>query len=488
MTLPLRAVRGESQDAGGVSDAAPAVTPLAPVVSIAPLSDRILKFQATVLSHETFAEAAAAFATEVAVTLGFDRAALGFSERGRARVVATSHTADFEAGAALFAAFAAAMDESLDQACTVTHPERAAARPLIGIAHAALARKYGGAAFSVPLVASGRAFGALTLVREAPTLPTEDELTLCEHLASIVGPILELKFQAERPWHARMKQALRSGSAKVMEPGHTRAKIGAAVAAAVIAALLAVPVQYRIGAHARVEGAVQRALVAPADGFLRQVHVRPGDAVKADQVVAELAEDDMRLEHRKWQSELTQHENAASAALARSDRAQYVINQSKADEARAQLDLVERQLARGRVVAPFDGVVIKGDLTQSLGAPVKRGDVLLTIAPSDRFRLLIEVDERDIAAVEVGRKGSVSLGALTERALGFRVARVTPVSSNRDARNFFEVEGELEAPSSRLRPGLQGVAKIEAGERSLAWIWTHRLFDWLRLTVWSWGL
>jgi len=485
MTLPLRAVQDERRP---VSDAPAAVPVLAPVVSIAPLSERILKFQATVLSHERFAEAAAAFATEVATTLDFDRAALGFSERGRARVVATSHTADFEASAALFAAFAAAMDEALDQESTVTYPERAASRPLIVLGHAALSRKYGGAAFTVPLAVNGRAFGALTLVRESPALPSEDEIALCEHLACIVGPILGLKYQAERPWHARLKQGLRDAMRQVKEPGHTRLKIGAAVAAAVIAAMLTVPVQYRIGAHARVEGAVQRALVAPADGFLRQVHVRPGDTVKADQVLAELAEDDMRLELRKWQSELTQHENAASAALARSDRAQYVINQSRADEARAQLDLVERQLARGRVVAPFDGVVIKGDLTQSLGAPVKRGDVLLTIAPSDRFRLLIEVDERDIADVAVGRKGSVALGALTERSLSFRVARVTPVSSNREARNFFEVEGELDAPSSRLRPGLQGIAKIEAGQHSLAWIWTHRLFDWLRLTAWSWGL
>jgi multidrug resistance efflux pump len=256
---------------------------------------------------------------------------------------------------------------------------------------------------------------------------------------------------------------------------------------AAVVALLLVPVQYRVGAHARIEGSIQRALVAPADGFLRQVHARPGDRVKTGQVLAELAEDDLKLEHRKWQSELTQHENAASAALARSARAEYVINQAKADEARAQLDLTERQLARTRVVAPFDGVVIKGDLTQSLGAPVRRGDVLLTVAPAGEFRLLVEVDERDIPGIQSGDRGSVALGAL-DRALPFRVARVTPVATTRDGRNFFEVEGELDESPSMLRPGLQGVAKIEAGSRPLAWIWTHRVLDWARLAFWSWGL
>ena len=89
----------------------------------------------------------------------------------------------------------------------------------------------------------------------------------------------------------------------------------------------------------------------------------------------------------------------------------------------------------------------------------------------------------------------MALGALTDGSIPFRVARVTPVSANREGRNFFEVEGELDAApagatsaSARLRPGLQGVAKIDAGRRPFAWIWTHRLTDWLRLTFWSWGL
>jgi hypothetical protein len=119
---------------------------------------------------------------------------------------------------------------------------------------------------------------------------------------------------------------------------------------------------------------------------------------------------------------------------------------------------------------------------------VRRGDVLITIAPADQFRLLIEVDERDIASVRTGQKGSVALGALTERALEFHVARVTPVASTREERNVFEVEGKLHENSGILRPGLQGVAKIEAGDRPLAWIWTHRLIEWASMALWSLGL
>jgi hypothetical protein len=61
------------------------------------------------------------------------------------------------------------------------------------------------------------------------------------------------------------------------------------------------------------------------------------------------------------------------------------------------------------------------------------------------------------------------------------------MASTRDGRNFFEVEGRFDGGPADLRPGLQGVAKIEAGNRTPAWIWTHRFFDWLRLALWSWG-
>ncbi len=46
--------------------------------------------------------------------------------------------------------------------------------------------------------------------------------------------------------------------------------------------------------------------------------------------------------------------------------------------------------------------------------------------------------------------------------------------------------GRVEAATAALRPGLEGVAKIEVGRRRLVWIWTHELFDWIRLWAWSW--
>lgn len=448
---------------------------------------RLLQLQAGILSGSRFVGAATAFATELAGLLRADRVALGFVHGSQVHIVAVSHTVNFRVNAEQFDGIAAAMEEALEQQASIQHPDCPNARPRINAAHAALARREGGTVATVPLADREASFGALTLTRANPVPFSDAEIAQCELVARVIGPILRLKHENERAWTRRLGQSLRLGLGQMTGPGHLTLKAGVCIGSLVVAALAFVPVDYRIGAPARIEGAIQRALVAPDDGFLSELHVRPGDRVKADQVLAELAEEDLRLDQRKWESELAQHENAASAALARSDRAQFVVSQSRAEEARAQFDLANGQLARTRITAPFDGVVIAGDLTQSLGAPVQRGQTLLMVAPDQQFRLLVEVDERDIDSVRAGQDGRLVLGALIGRALPFKVARVTPMATSRDGRNFFEVEGSFEGAPAGLRPGLQGVAKIRVGNRTTAWIWTHRFFEWLRLTAWSWG-
>ena len=143
------------------------------------------------------------------------------------------------------------------------------------------------------------------------------------------------------------------------------------------------------------------------------------------------------------------------------------------------------KLERSRIEAPFDGVVIRGDLSQSLGSPVKLGDELMAIAPSDRFRVVVEIEERDIAFVAIGQHGSLALSALPWDALPLQVTRVTPMASALEGRNVFEVEAAILAHPTELRPGLHGSARIVVGRRSTVWSWSRRLVEAARLAWWG---
>jgi len=458
-------------------------------VSGAPLpgSGTILRLQATVMSHRGFAAAATSLVSDLATLLRCERVSIGFVERGYAKVLAVSHGTQIEPRRDLFVRIAAAMDEAIEQGLTVVVPHADGVVPIISRANSELREPGAGAVCTVPLVSFGQAAGALALERAGEPF-SASEVALCEDIACLVGPVLELKREAERSAAERILETLRRAAAGLFEPGQRGTKAVVFVAALALLGATLMPVPYRLGAPARLEGSMQRALVAPTEGFLQEVHVRPGDRVREGQVLVALSGQDLEVELRKRQSELTQHENAYQAALGRADRTLLVINQAKAAEAQAQLALVENQIARAHVRAPFDGVVIQGDLTQSVGSPVQRGDVLLTLAPNDQFRLIVEVDERDIATVRAGQAGVLALAAMPQEKLNFVVGRIMPVAIAGEGRNYFEVEAVLEAPGVPLRPGLRGVAKVEVGRHSLAWAATHRLFDWLRLNLWALGI
>jgi len=454
-------------------------SPAAPVA-------RVLRLQSVLLGQATLAEGAMAMVTELAALTGSERVTLGVMNP-EMEVIAVSNSAEFKPEQSLLRLAAAAMQEAADQGARVSYPALAADPARIILAHADLHARSGHTLLTVPLVHAGQAVGALMIEYRAGTTPGDEQVALCESVASAIGSLVSLRESAERSWPARLAQSARDLWQRLIRRDDPLPKAALLIVAGLVLAATLISVPYRVGAPARIEGAVQRVVVAPFDGFLQRSHVRPGDTVHAGDLLVEMADQDLALEQRKWQSTLTQQENAYAAALAKADRAQFVISHGKAEEAQSQLELVRQQLSRTRLVAPIDGVVIKGDLSQTLGSPVQRGDALMTLAPREQYRLIVEVDERDVADIKPGQTGHLALSSLPSDTLPLVVERVTPVSNVRDGRNVFDVEARLPTTKLELRPGLQGVAKIDAGQQSFAWIWTHKAVDWLRLAWWSWG-
>jgi multidrug resistance efflux pump len=122
-----------------------------------------------------------------------------------------------------------------------------------------------------------------------------------------------------------------------------------------------------------------------------------------------------------------------------------------------------------------------------LGAPLERGQALFEIAPLDAYRVVLEVDEHRIGDVRAGQRGELVLSSNPGRHFPIVIEKITPVSTARDGRNHFRVEATLESDSGlRLRPGMEGVAKVAVDERRLAAIWTGEMINWLRLKAWAW--
>ncbi|MCP5267113.1 MAG: HlyD family efflux transporter periplasmic adaptor subunit [Burkholderiaceae bacterium] len=452
--------------------------------------DEVLRLVTVISEHGRFEPAARAFANELAEALGASRVAIGIYDSHATRVRAVSGAATIAEQAPVVRGLSNAMDEAIDQAATVVYPSREGDSAL-SIAHARYFDAHGPVSIcTVPLLVATdenrELIGALSVEFADRAMLEAQVIETVETVAAIAGPMLDMKYQQDRAIGGRMVGSLMRSSRRVFGPRRTGVKIAAGVTLALALVAMLWPVTYRVTAHARLEGEVQRVLAAPVDGYIGQVHVRPGERVQAGQPVVELDDRELSLERSKWRSEVAQIEKQYGEALSKEDQTRIAIQQSKLAQARAQLASVDEQLRRSRLVAPFDGIVIEGDLSQSLGAPVKRGETLVKIAPADRFRVIVEVDERDIGSVAIGQQGRLLLTALEGGTVDIQVSRITPIASNRDGRNFFEVEARATNHPAGSRPGLEGVAKIETEERSLAWTLGHRAWQWLRESIWRW--
>jgi len=447
----------------------------------------VLDLLVSTVEQERFQPAAMALVTQLATKLNCDRVSLGFEERKKLRVKALSHSAEFGKQMNLVRAIGAAMDEAVDQQGMITYPLPEDAAPLVTRAHTELARQHGaGSICTIPIGGSGHFFGGLTLERAADRPFDTDTVEFCESVAAMAGPILQAKRREERWLITKTAASFTFQLKKFIGAGHLALKLSTIILAALVIFFYYATGEYRVTSTVSLEGTIQRAVCAPFNGYITEARARAGDVVKEGELLCLLDDRDLKLERLKWVTQREQILKQYHEAMAKHDRPQIQINRAKIDQAEAQISLLNEQLTRTQVAAPFRGVIMKGDLSQSLGAPVERGQVLFELAPLESYRVIVQVDERDIADITVGQQGKLMMPSMPGNMFLFQIEKITPVSVAKEGRNYFRVEAHLNKTSERLRPGMEGVGKVNVDERRLFWIWTHELIDWLRLWVWSW--
>lgn len=421
------------------------------------------------------------------LTSEFDCERVAFAERRghHCNVIALSNSADFDQSSNLVRRIADAMDEAVEQDHAILYPDKDS--KFIQRAHQKLVRRHDlKTVMTIPLAVAGKVHGAITLVGGENTPLDQQALAKCQQILSLLTPFLVLKHEQERGILVRGASSIGKGLAAIFGIRHLKTKLLVAAIAAIFSVASLVEADFRITANAVLEGEVQRVVAAPIAGYLLASNVRAGDTIRRGEVMASLNDSELRLELAKLNGRLQKSKREYREAQSVRDLVGVRVIREQINQIKAEIDLVNQQLISINMTAPFDGVVIDGDLSQKLGSPVERGEPLFKIAPLDDYRIVLKVDEREIAYVEQGQEGSLTLSSLSQQSLPIRVERITSVAKAEDGSNFFRVEASLPESGGVLRPGMEGIGKINAGRERLVWIWTHQFIDWLRLWVWSW--
>jgi biotin carboxyl carrier protein len=441
---------------------------------------------ASVLADQDYTETCMTFVAGVAALMRCDRVSLGLVRGSTLHIQAISHSANFDKRMNFVHALSMAMDEAVLQRQEILYPQPSEQGPLITRHHEELCKRFGAQSIlTVPLYGRESYFGALTLERNEDQPFTAEEVAVCKSVFALVAPILEGKKVQDYSLARHGWEAIKKTAVRLFGPAHLGWKAAAlAVCAAVIFFSFAQGEQ-KVTARTTLEGMVKRTVASPFRGYIKQAFVRPGDMVSEGATLCRLDERDLQLEHTDLIGQESQMLRQHQQAVAEHDWAKANVAKAQLDQVIAQIDLNGIKLGRSEIKAPFDGVVVNGDLSQKIGSVVDQGDPLFEISPLSAYRLILQVDESDISYVRPGQRGELVLSALAGK-FSFIVSKITPVTAAIEGVNSFRVEATLDGPPGNFRPGMEGISKINIGKGKLISIWTIKLREWIRLKMWAW--
>ncbi|MEX2219598.1 MAG: HlyD family efflux transporter periplasmic adaptor subunit [Phycisphaerales bacterium] len=468
--------------------------------------DLAARLIASVNTGSTFKGASLQLVNDLSRQVRADRVALGWvkgiASSGAVRVVAVSDTEHVDRRMAMVQKLEAAMDECLDQEQAVMHPPPPAGEggdvvlaQAITHAHRDLcAADVRMKVVSLPLRQDDKVIGVVTVESTAEGPADVASVELLQAALDLVAPVMMLRRSDDQPLAKRAWTSTLKTGAWLVGPRHTAWKLAALalLLLAIFVTFFSMP--YRVEATAELQPRVRHIVSAPIDGIIATLGegIEPGRTVRKGDVLATMNTDELRLQLLHAQQEHSQYNTEEDGYLqARPPRLSEAYQaRARALQAKAKADLAQLNLDRATIVSPIDGVIIAGDLADKVGASVKMGDGMFQIAPLDDIVVIARVSDRDIALIrgpgdEGGAtKGEVATKADPSLAFGFVVERIVPLAQSKDGQNTFEVRGKLAGAGPRLRPGMEGVAKLDTGRHSLLWIGTRRIRDQLRLWLW----
>ncbi len=432
--------------------------------------------------HTRFLSVAMALVNEIATRHQCSRVSLGWHDGAYIRVKAISGTDNFEKRMAVVQKLEAAMEEARDQDEEIVWPPAPDAESIARDHRGYAETEHVPALLSVPVRIDGAPIGVLTLER-ATAFGEYDPLAI-RVIADQIARRLDDLYRQDRWFGARWAANWRQSLAKFIGPKHTWLKVGAIVGCLFLAFATFVPLAYRVEATFIVRAEKLIHLPAPFEGYLGSVKVRPGDQVAAGEELLRLDTSDLVVELASALAEKQRYASEAEKAEADHKLADLRASRALEAQAEAHVNLIRYRLGRAVMTAPFDGVVVEGDLRERLGAPVHAGDVLLKVSQLKGLYVEMRVPEQDIDLVSGSKNAEIAFTARPEDTFAVHIDRIEPSAVvDRDG-SVFVLRASLGGTAAWLRPGMSGIAKIEAGQRSLLWIATHRAVDFLRMKLW----
>ena len=439
----------------------------------------------TVVHKKRFLLSALTLINEIANRFDCGQVSLGWKKGRYLRTVAISRIEKFDRHSEAVHHLEGLFEESCEQDATVAWPETENGYQVNGM-HQKYSNRNGlSQVVTIPICLDETIIAAATLEKHTGALTALeiDSVTLALHQ---VAHWLNALYQNDRWIGGRLALAARQRLDSLLGVEHSLFKAAAILLTAVLAYSVICTRPYHIEGTAVLKTDSVSYISAPFDGVVHSVLVHEGASVARGDLLLTLDDKEMRLKEVETAAGIAGHRREADKHRAIGELADMRIAQSHADAAEAELEKIRYYLSLARLTAQSDGIVVEGDQQELTGSPVSRGDILLKIARVESMYAHIKISESDIGKPLENAKGRLKLISRPGKEFPISVETLIPMAQV-DPRegNVFLVNARIDAPPQPWwRPGMSGMARIDAGEERIIWIWMHRAVDFIRMTFW----
>ncbi len=137
------------------------------------------------------------------------------------------------------------------------------------------------------------------------------------------------------------------------------------------------------------------------------------------------------------------------------------LQEIQVERAQLNLEKAQRNLADAVLRAPFTGLVaaVEGSVGQTAGNKV------VTLVRADRIEMRANVDESDVATIQVGQKAEVTTYASPDVIIAGTVETISPTSIDEQGVVLYPITIRLDPGEQSLRGGLSANATVEVSSR-----------------------
>lgn len=207
----------------------------------------------------------------------------------------------------------------------------------------------------------------------------------------------------------------------------------------------------------------------PVAGTVQQIRVVAGQRVTKGELIAVLDEAALRSTHEAASALLTQAEDAYQRMKQLYDAGslpeiQWVEAQSKLRQAQSAEAISKKNLADGRLYAPFSGVI--SEKSVEVGHNVMPGQPVVRLVTINQVKVCVSIPENEISHIHTGQPVHVSVSALDGKTFSGKIVE-KGITAHPLSRSY-DVKALIDNPSGELMPGMICSLNIVNGENRTA--------------------